>query len=61
MTIYPVPGRLVRNPATLQPLPEEGLSVEFTPYWRRRESAGDITLADPRVKPAKTAAKGEKE
>jgi hypothetical protein len=45
--VRPVPGRLVRDPRTMQPLPEEGLYVERTTFWRRRLAEGDVEQADP--------------
>ncbi|HLJ65184.1 MAG TPA: DUF2635 domain-containing protein [Stellaceae bacterium] len=48
MTIHikPVPGRLVRDPATLRPLPPEGIEVEETNvFWYRRLTAGDVSLS----------------
>ena len=53
------PGRLVRDPKTMQPLPEDGAVVPWTLYWRRRFAAGDVVEAGkpqkkkrPQEKPA---------
>lgn len=43
--VKPVRGRRVLDPVTLQPLSAEGMAVELTSYWRRREIDGDVTLA----------------
>ena len=43
--IRPAPGRMVRDPRTMKPLPESGKSVERTPFWIRRLKAGDVVSA----------------
>lgn len=47
MHVRPVPGRLVRDPATMLVLPPEGLAVSDTPFWRRRIAEGDVELVQP--------------
>jgi len=44
MWIQPVPGRLVRDPAFHDVLPEAGREVEPSEYWQRRLRDGDITV-----------------
>ena len=47
VTVYPVAGRLVRDPTTLAPLPVEGAEVDWGVHWARRESDGDVTRTLP--------------
>jgi len=47
MFLIPAPGRLVRDPHTKQPLPEDGRDVVATSFWLRRLAAGDVLLATP--------------
>ncbi|UTG75534.1 DUF2635 domain-containing protein [Neisseria subflava] len=42
--IKPVEGYVVTDPATMQPLPEEGASVEWSNYWQRRINEGAVEL-----------------
>ncbi|NDY41252.1 DUF2635 domain-containing protein [Dissulfurirhabdus thermomarina] len=42
--VRPAPGRLVRDPVTHAPLPEEGALVEDSTYWRRRIRVGDVVV-----------------
>ena len=44
--LKPKPGLLVRDPTTLQPLPESGREVAPNSYWQRRLLAGDVVLVD---------------
>lgn len=44
MRVKPAEGRKVRDPASLQHLPEGGAEVPDTSYWRRRLQAGDVVL-----------------
>lgn len=53
ITIKPAPGLRVLDPATMQPLPPEGVQVEKNTHWIRRIKEGDVTL----VTPAKSSAK----
>jgi len=67
--IKPVdPSARVIDPKTGAPLPASGAAVEMTPYWKRRESDGDIEVSEigqgrmnvsepRRVKPADEEAK----
>ena len=41
----PRDGLVVRDPLTMKPLPPDGVDLELTPYWRRRERDGDIVKA----------------
>ena len=41
----PKPGLLVRDPATMRPLPPEGAAKPMNTYWRRRLMDGDVSLA----------------
>lgn len=41
--LVPAPGRTVRDPKSLEPLPAEGRAVEMTPFWKRRLADGDVT------------------
>lgn len=47
MKVYPVPGRLVRDPRSRQPLPEAGRDVPEDSYWMRRVRDGDVTTEEP--------------
>lgn len=58
ITVIPVAGRKVRNPATGQPIPAEGIQVEKSAFWTRRINDGDVTVAPAK---AKTRAKASKE
>lgn len=39
-----IAGAVVRDPTTLQRLPDEGAEVGLTGYWRRRLEQGDVVL-----------------
>ncbi|EBS3225069.1 hypothetical protein DSR35_05670 [Salmonella enterica subsp. enterica serovar Newport] len=41
--IKPAPGRMVRDPDTLEFLKPGGEEKPFTPYWCRRLDDGDVT------------------
>lgn len=44
--VFPVEGRLVRHPETKQPISVDGIDVDDTdPFWFRRLSDGDVTVA----------------
>jgi len=45
--IQPNPGMLFRHPETLAPLPEDGIEVTLTPFWRRALVRGDVTRCAP--------------
>lgn len=60
-TIYVVPlaGRKIRDPQTQREVPEDGMIVTDTNFWRRRQRDGDIVISDPplvRNPPVTTAA-----
>lgn len=56
--IKPAPGRMVRDPDTLDFLAPDGEEKPFTPYWCRRLDDGDVIVIDPnKVPPAVTAGK----
>ena len=42
--IKTVGKKRVLDPATKTPIPENGVSVELTTYWRRRIAAGEIEI-----------------
>ncbi|WP_298281256.1 DUF2635 domain-containing protein [Acidocella sp.] len=46
MFVKPAPDRLVRYPATNQPLPAEGADVPDDAFWLRRVRDGDVIAAD---------------
>lgn len=43
-TARPLEGRVVRDPYTGVPLPEQGTVVPNNQYWRRRVRAGEIEI-----------------
>lgn len=48
MNVKPAqPGTVVRDPATLERLPDEGAEVPDTAYWRRRLQQGDVVETAP--------------
>lgn len=51
MKIYPVQGRLVRDPATGREITEGTVVPDNDSFWLRRLSDGDVTL-DAAVKAA---------
>ena len=54
MMIYPVPGRLKRDPQSMQPIPEVGRNVpDGDVYWLRALRDGDVTATAPAHAPAK--------
>lgn len=40
--LRPAEGRLVRDPASGEPMPAEGLEVEMNIFWHRRLADGDV-------------------
>ncbi len=46
MFVKPAAGMLVRDPQTLQHLPEGGKEVPETAYWVRRLEAGDVVRTE---------------
>ncbi|EJD0490280.1 DUF2635 domain-containing protein [Salmonella enterica] len=58
--IKPAPGRMVRDPDTLEFLKPDGEEKPFTPYWCRRLDGGDVIEFDPNeAQPAVTAGKAK--
>lgn len=59
MIIKPAPGVKVRDPLSLQHIPETGIEVSDTDtYWARRLRSGDVVIASkPAPKPAAPAVK----
>ncbi|EEC0182716.1 DUF2635 domain-containing protein [Salmonella enterica subsp. enterica] len=58
--IKPAPGRMVRDPDTLEFLKPDGEEKPFTPYWCRRLDDGDVTGFNPNeAQPAVTAGKAK--
>lgn len=53
IVVIPAPGLLVRDPATMLPLPPEGAEVEESSHWMRRLAAGDVTLGKKAAKTKK--------
>jgi len=56
--IYPVQGRLIRDPATGQEVTAPTLVDVSDPFWARRIGDGDVTLA---AAPARSIKKTGKE
>ena len=55
--VKPVPGRLVRHPRTMRPIPEEGADVTSERgYFHRMIRAGDVVVV-PR--PSRRKGEGE--
>ena len=44
--VKPVPGRIVLDPETLQPLAESGETKPRESYWQRRVLDGDVIVQD---------------
>ncbi|ECI5749390.1 DUF2635 domain-containing protein [Salmonella enterica subsp. enterica] len=57
--IKPAPGRMVRDPDTLEFLQPDGEEKPFTPYWCRRLDDGDVIEFDPNATPVVTAGKAK--
>ncbi|HEC6737352.1 TPA: DUF2635 domain-containing protein [Salmonella enterica subsp. enterica serovar Reading] len=58
--IKPAPGRMVRDPDTLEFLQPGGEEKPFTPYWCRRLDDGDVIEFNPNEEqPAVTAGKAK--
>ncbi len=64
VTLYPVAGRAVPDPARGDLLPESGRPVPLDAYWTRRLQDGDVTAeavldaGAPAVEAPKAAKKG---
>lgn len=53
MQVFPVSGRLVRDPVTGQELSAEGMTVsDKDPFWLRRLADGDVTNKTSKTKEA---------
>lgn len=52
------PGLVVRDPATMEPLPDAGAYKSPSIYWKRRIREGSVILDDPPKNPKKTDGKG---
>ena len=44
MRIYPVPGRLVRDPVNFDILPADGRDVPESVFWMTLKRDGDVSL-----------------
>ncbi|EJY6446057.1 DUF2635 domain-containing protein [Salmonella enterica] len=44
LNIKPAPGRIVRDPKTMNPLAETGETKPRISYWTRRLADGDVVL-----------------
>lgn len=47
MRVYPVPGSVILDPHTKQPVPFEGKDVPEDTYWHLALRDGDLTLEKP--------------
>lgn len=45
--VQPAPGMRFRDPETNEPIPEDGIEVTLTPFWRRALGRGDVTRCAP--------------
>jgi len=59
--LKPAPGRVVRDPVTMEPLAEAGEYKPRTAYWLRRLKEGDVVAGTPSVEATTTAGKGKGE
>jgi len=51
--VFPVHGRLIRDPFTRAPVPLAGVEVDATdPFWARALAAGDVAAEHPAPAPA---------
>jgi hypothetical protein len=65
--VKPADGKKVKDPATMQFIPDEGKTVDNISYWHRRAKDGDVVISLPKktakpvsdkeAKPAKTKEK----
>lgn len=44
--VKPLPGNILRDPATRFPLPVEGKVVTINSFWQRRLDAGDVVVVE---------------
>jgi len=47
--LYPVPGRLIRDPETRQKLADAGELKPMSSYWLRKIKDGDVSVAAPEL------------
>ena len=52
MKIYPVAGRLVRDPVTGREVTQVTEVPENDPFWIRRVQDGDVSVAAPQFQPS---------
>lgn len=52
LTIYPIPGRLVRDPATGREVTAATVVPESDSFWLRRIADGDVSTEAPKTAPA---------
>jgi hypothetical protein len=45
-----VPGAVIRDPVTQEPLPQEGGRVTDSTFWRRRRQKGEVVECEPPAK-----------
>lgn len=50
--VTPVAGRVVNMPVTKERVPADGMNVERSSFWLRREADGDVTIGDAIFEPA---------
>lgn len=55
--LYPVPGRLVRDPITGREVTGPTSVSETDPFWLRRLADGDVTQDAPKPEPSKGSTK----
>lgn len=70
MRIRPAEGRTIRDPASGNPIPRDGVSVQENSFWSRRIKDGDVLLieeslpvapiAEPSVKDSKQSKGGKR-
>lgn len=51
--VTPKNGARVLDPVTCKPIPENGVPVELSTYWKRRELDGEVTITEPPADNAK--------
>ena len=57
ITVIPEKGRQVRTEDGGTVLPDDGMTVRNSTYWRRRFDAGDITIEIPKADEASKTGK----
>ena len=53
VTVKPLGGYVITDPATMQPLPEAGAQVVWSNYWQRRQTEGVVQVVETIKKGAK--------